>query len=69
MLQSTYNIVPYTLQQIIKACSIFISLIKENIDNLKNAIERGGIIRDLEGNDIFTVLKNAVDKIKLIQTD
>jgi PTS system nitrogen regulatory IIA component len=32
---------------------------------LAKAIERGGIIRDLEGGDIYTVLKNAVHRIEL----
>ena len=33
--------------------------------SLKKAVERGGIIKDLEGNDIYSVLNNVVDKIKL----
>jgi nitrogen PTS system EIIA component len=33
--------------------------------SLKNAVERGGIIYNLPGSDIVSVLKNAVEKIKL----
>lgn len=33
--------------------------------NLRRAIERGGVIKGLEGTDIYSVLKNAVDSISL----
>ena len=33
--------------------------------SLEKAIQRGGFIYNLEGSDIFSVLKNAVDKINL----
>jgi PTS system nitrogen regulatory IIA component len=36
---------------------------KEELVSLKKAIQRGGFIYNLEGSDIFFVLKNAVDKI------
>jgi PTS system nitrogen regulatory IIA component len=36
---------------------------KEELVSLKKAIQRGGFIYNLEGSDIFSVLKSAVDKI------
>jgi PTS system nitrogen regulatory IIA component len=36
---------------------------KEELVSLKKAIQQGGFIYNLEGGDIFSVLKNAVDKI------
>jgi PTS system nitrogen regulatory IIA component len=40
---------------------------KEDPVSLKKAIQRGGFIYNLEGSDIFSVLKNAVDKISFPQ--
>lgn len=37
--------------------------IEENKFSLKLGIERGGVFYNLEGDDIYTVLKSAVDKI------
>lgn len=36
---------------------------EEELVSLKKAIQQGGFIYNLEGSDIFSVLKNAVDKI------
>lgn len=35
----------------------------EEIISLRKAVQRGGILKDLEGSDIYTLLKHAVDKI------
>ncbi|UCH95205.1 MAG: PTS sugar transporter subunit IIA [Candidatus Aminicenantes bacterium] len=38
---------------------------QEESVSLKKAVEQGGFIHNLEGSDIYSVLKHAVDKIKL----